>query len=222
VPLSDLRRRTLTAVVYGAVVLVAALAPFAVFVLAVLAMLAISLFELARLGRAGYAAAIELLVLILGAVSLLYLRVLGDSPGTPFYSRLGLGPLLMTIAAVWAADVGAYLIGSAVGRHRIAPRLSPGKTWEGTISSFVIAAAVVVVWNRPALGLAQWAIVAAVLVGPAAFAGDLLESWMKRRAGVKDSGTLLPGHGGMLDRIDSLVAAATVVAGAITYLAPLG
>jgi phosphatidate cytidylyltransferase len=124
----------------------------------------------------------------------------------------------MTLVAVWAADVGAYVVGSLIGRRKIAPRISPGKTWEGTIAGFVAAAAVVVLWSRPGLGLPPVSIVIAILIGPIAFAGDLLESWVKRRAGVKDSGTILPGHGGMLDRIDSLVAAAPLVAVSIVLL----
>lgn len=220
--MTDLPQRAVTAVIYGLVVLVAVVGPRELFVVALAAMVALALIELVGLMRAGTAAALELLVLLLGAASLFYLRVLSDTPGTPFYAIFGLGPLLMTVVAVWAADVAAYLVGSRFGRTRIAPRISPGKTWEGTLASFVAAGVVVLLWNRPFQGLPQWAALAAVLLGPSAFVGDLLESWMKRRAGVKDSGTLLPGHGGILDRIDSLLAAATLVAGLITYLTPLG
>ena len=128
--------------------------------------------------------------------------------------------LLMTIAAVWAADVAGYLVGSLVGTRKIVPRISPGKTWEGTLVGFLAAALVVAVANAPFVHL--WWVVTAVLIGPVAFAGDLLESWLKRRAGVKDSGTLLPGHGGLLDRIDSLMAAAPLVAATIIYLGRMG
>ena len=93
---------------------------------------------------------------------------------------------------------------------------------EGTVAGLVAAALFVIFWNRPFVGLPVWSVVAAALIGPAAFGGDLLESWAKRRAGVKDSGGLLPGHGGVLDRIDSLVAAAPVVAGTIVLLGRMG
>jgi phosphatidate cytidylyltransferase len=219
---TDLRRRTVTAVVYAAIVLVVVLAPRELFLVAVAVVVLLALGELVRLRRAGIAAALELLVLGLGAASLVLLRSITDTPGTFFSSRYGLGPLLMTILAVWAADVTGYAVGSVAGRHRIVPRISPGKTWEGTIAGFLAAAAIVILWNRPHLGISVWSAVMAVLIGPAAFGGDLLESWVKRRAGVKDSGTLLPGHGGMLDRIDSLMAAATLVVGVILALAPLG
>lgn len=218
----DLPRRTVTAVVYGAIVLIAVLAPQGVFLIGLAVVVVLALGELVRLRRAGIAAALELGVVGLGAASLVHLRDLTDTSGTFFYSRYGLGPLLMTILAVWAADVIGYGIGSLVGRHRIVPRISPGKTWEGTIAGFLAAAAVVILWNRPDLGISLWSAVIAVLIGPAAFGGDVLESWVKRRAGVKDSGTLLPGHGGMLDRIDSLMAAATLVVAVILVFAPLG
>ena len=120
------------------------------------------------------------------------------------------------------AFVVAYVVGSTVGRRRIVPRISPGKTWEGTIAGFVAAGVVVILWSRPGLGVPLVSALIAVLIGPAAFAGDLLESWVKRRAGVKDSGTLLPGHGGILDRIDSLVAAAPLVALLIVFLGRMG
>jgi phosphatidate cytidylyltransferase len=108
--------------------------------------------------------------------------------------------------------VGAYAVGSVAGRRKIAPRISPGKTWEGTFGGFG-AAALAVLGVSALFGLGRpEAAVAALAIGPLALAGDLLESLVKRRAGVKDSGTLFPGHGGMLDRIDSLLAAAPLVA----------
>jgi phosphatidate cytidylyltransferase len=214
---SDLPRRTVTALVYGAVVLIAVLAPPAAFYALLAAAATVAAIELAGLRRAGGPAVAELLVVVVGMGALVWLRI---------YSEPVFGPaavpseLLMTFLAVWAIDVVAYLVGSALGRHRIVPRLSPGKTWEGTVAGVVAGALVVILWNRPFLAFPNWAAVAAILIGPVAFAGDLLESWVKRRAGVKDSGTLLPGHGGILDRIDSLVAAAALVALAMALIGP--
>ena len=124
------------------------------------------------------------------------------------------GPALaMTLlAVVWAADTGAWFIGRRFGRTRLAPHVSPGKTWEGVAGGVVAGTATgaAAAWW---LGLA-WSdlLPAAALASGASVVGDLYESVAKRRAGVKDSGRLLPGHGGVLDRIDGLTAAAPVYA----------
>ena len=199
----DLQRRTITALIYAAIVLVAAFAPPIVFgaVLIVTAVLALA--EIVALRSAGFVAVTEAVLVIVGCTSLYFLRTLsGSDPSVP---------LLIAIFAVWAADVAAYAVGSSFGKRKIAPAISPGKTWEGTIAGFLAAAAVVLAVVAPT-GIFVWAALAAVTIGPVAFAGDLLESWLKRRAGVKDSGTLLPGHGGVLDRIDSLLAVGPLVA----------
>lgn len=210
--MSGLARRAPTAIAYGAFVLAALFAPPEVFVGATGLLAVLALLELLRMWRAGLPAALELALLALGTASLIFLRYVGS----PF------GPLFMTIAAVWAADVAAYAVGSTVGRRKIVPSVSPGKTWEGTIAGVLAAAGVVVLANAPVVGFQPWWVVVAVLIGPTAFAGDLLESWVKRRVGVKDSGALLPGHGGVLDRIDSLVAAAPVVALSLVLLGRMG
>lgn len=211
--MSSLARRTPTAVAYGAVVLAAILGPRELFLVVVGLLVAVALAELLRLTRAGAPVIVQAAVLIGGAAALVFLRDLGAFPYVP---------VLMTVLAVWAADVAGYGVGSVFGRRKIAPSISPGKTWEGTVAGFVAAAAVVLLFNLPAAGMQAWWVVAAVLIGPVALSGDLLESWIKRRAGVKDSGAILPGHGGVLDRIDSLVAAAPLVAGAILLLGRLG
>jgi phosphatidate cytidylyltransferase len=207
----DLRRRSITAIVYAAVVLVAALAPAIVFVpvLAIISVLAVA--ELVALRRAGLPVLVEFVLVALGLLALALLRAVSNPPGL----------LLMTIVAVWAADVGAYLVGSAVGRRKIVPRLSPGKTWEGTIAGFSAAAAVVLL-AIPFVKFDLAQVLIAILIGPAAFAGDLAESWVKRRAGVKDSGTLFPGHGGLLDRIDSLLTASVLVVAVILITRRMG
>jgi phosphatidate cytidylyltransferase len=205
----DLPRRTASAAVYGAVALIAIFGPPELFYAALAAVLVLAALELAALRTAGIAAAIQLLVLVAGTAALVWLRIESESVFGPARAP---SELLMTFLAVWAADVSAYVVGSRFGRNKIAPRISPGKTWEGTIAGFAAAAAVVILWNRPFLAFPDSALAVALLFGPTAFAGDLLESWVKRRAGVKDSGRLIPGHGGVLDRIDSLVAAAPLVA----------
>lgn len=123
--------------------------------------------------------------------------------------------VLILLLFVWIGDTAAYYAGRAFGRHKMAPRISPGKTWEGAVASVLGAVAVgVLAWRLlPRYGsgddttLVNW-IVLAIVVNVAAQAGDLVESMIKRGAGVKDSGSLLPGHGGMLDRIDALLFAA--------------
>ena len=220
--MSDLPRRTVTAAVYGAVVLAAVRGPAELFALLLAAAFVLSFLELVALRRAGGAALAEGVVLVAGVASLAYLRLAAAPRPLGCGRDCMWGPLLMTIVAVWAADVAAYVVGSTVGRRKIVPRISPGKTWEGTVAGFLAAAAVVVLWSRPELGLPPESIAIALLIGPVAFAGDLLESWVKRRAGVKDSGTLLPGHGGMLDRIDSLLTAAPLVVISLAVLAPMG
>jgi len=136
------------------------------------------------------------------------------------------GPSLVTfvLCVVWAGDIAALYVGRTLGRHKLAPRLSPNKTWEGTIGS--VAGSLIVAGGL--LGLAAWLetwnsawlsfpdetwywIALAALVNIAAQVGDLAESALKRSVGVKDSGNLLPGHGGVLDRIDALLLAAPVL-----------
>jgi phosphatidate cytidylyltransferase len=119
--------------------------------------------------------------------------------------------LLFTLVLVWVGDSAAYFVGSGIGRWKMAPQISPNKTWEGAGANFLGAlfvAAIFGYWTRipPAHMLAMGAV--GSLAGQI---GDLFESAWKRSAGVKDSGTILPGHGGMLDRIDALILAAPAV-----------
>jgi phosphatidate cytidylyltransferase len=126
--------------------------------------------------------------------------------------------VILALFATFACDTSAYFVGRAWGKHRMTPTISPHKTWEGAIGGFVGAVAAALAL-RYLLSLGDWslplsyveAIGVGCLVGIAAQLGDLLESLLKRRAGVKDSGNLLPGHGGVLDRIDSLVFTGVIV-----------
>ncbi len=161
------------------------------------------------------------------------------------------GPLflLYLMLLVWCGDTAAYYVGRAIGKHKLAPRVSPGKSWEGAVASVVAAVLVgwllfhfilpiagalrsirllgtvrsvstYTSWEPSTSGAPLWLIAAfAIAVNVAAQFGDLVESALKRGAGVKDSGTLLPGHGGVLDRVDALLLALPV--GMIFYLTGL-
>jgi len=134
-----------------------------------------------------------------------------------FIVRLhGIGPegpklLLFVLVLVWAGDTLAYFVGRAVGRLPMAPKLSPKKTWEGAVANLFGSLLVGVLFARWMTVELRHLLVMAGLGNIAGQGGDLLESAYKRSAGVKDSGFLLPGHGGVLDRIDALILAAPVV-----------
>ena len=121
--------------------------------------------------------------------------------------------ILWMFVVVWAADSGAYFAGRAFGRRRLAPGVSPGKTWEGAFggTALAVVAASAMAWGLGWQPLSGWVLLAAGLA-VVAILGDLFESAVKRARNVKDSGGLLPGHGGVLDRIDSTVAVAPVLA----------
>ncbi len=142
--------------------------------------------------------------------------------------------VIYTLLAVWAGDIFAYFVGRALGRHRMSPEISPKKTWEGAIASIVASVIIGTLWFQHAPGISSGLlrvgligrrdgifaleqpplgpiIVLSAVVNLAAQLGDLAESLIKRGAGVKDSGSILPGHGGMLDRIDALLFAVPVV-----------
>jgi phosphatidate cytidylyltransferase len=143
-----------------------------------------------------------------------HLVVLRDIPE---HGRLA---ILTVLIAIFAADSGAYLVGRAVGRHKLAPAISPGKSWEGVVGGFV--AGIFATWvslyeTGFADGWRSLALGAAIVV--AALVGDLLQSVVKRDVGIKDSGRLLAGHGGVWDRTDSILVAAPV---AVYVLAGLG
>jgi phosphatidate cytidylyltransferase len=125
--------------------------------------------------------------------------------------RVGKQLVLFTLVLVWAGDILAYFVGKSVGRLKMAPALSPKKTWEGAAANVVASILVAIVFARWMQIDTLTLIAIAAAANIAGQAGDLIESAYKRGASVKDSGALLPGHGGMLDRIDSLILAAPVV-----------
>jgi phosphatidate cytidylyltransferase len=135
------------------------------------------------------------------AIAILFLR---EQP-------LGFALALWTLAIVWATDIGAYFAGRAIGGPKLAPVISPNKTWAGLVGGMV-AAAIVGALIAKFGHLPTRALWIAPLLAVVAQLGDLLESGMKRHAGVKDSGKILPGHGGLLDRIDGLLPVAILVA----------
>jgi phosphatidate cytidylyltransferase len=135
------------------------------------------------------------LYISLGVSSLYFLR-----------EKAGFAAVLLVLIATWSNDTFAYFAGKTFGKHKLAPKISPGKTWEGFFGGalgsicmpLILSNFLTPLTTTQILGVA----VPCVLLAPA---GDLIESWIKRRHGVKDSGTLLPGHGGVLDRIDALL-----------------
>ena len=131
---------------------------------------------------------------------------------------IGPGLLLGLMAVVWIADSTAYFAGRKFGRHKLAPAISPGKTWEGVAGAFFGVTLYGLAWGvgnssaAPFSSGLMWGMLLLWLLTIFSILGDLFESWMKRGAGLKDSGRLLPGHGGVLDRIDALTAAMPVAA----------
>lgn len=120
--------------------------------------------------------------------------------------------VLYLFAVVWANDISAYLTGMAFGKHPMAPQISPKKTWEGFAGGLIGAIAISMVLGHYLLGgqLTVF-VICGVIIALAAVAGDLFESWLKRKAGMKDSGVIFPGHGGFLDRFDAMLGVGVVV-----------
>jgi phosphatidate cytidylyltransferase len=119
--------------------------------------------------------------------------------------------LFALLAVVWLGDTAAFYFGSMWGRHKMAPMVSPNKSWEGAVAGLVVAVLVTAAWSWWRLDRLSWPLIAlGGVTAVAAQIGDLVESLIKRAAGVKDSGNLFPGHGGVLDRMDALMFAAPV------------
>ncbi len=131
------------------------------------------------------------------------------------WQPLGSSYLLLMLLWIWGADTGAFFVGRRFGKHKLAPAISPGKTWEGAFGGVVVVLLIALVAGMlfpfgfaHAVGLLILALIIAII----SVIGDLFESLIKRQTGIKDSGTLLPGHGGVLDRLDSLISSAPVFA----------
>lgn len=162
----------------------------------------------AQVGR--WPAAIAGLCVLVPAVTTL-LRVATEWPQ-------GLRAVLLIGGVAVAMDTGGYFFGRAFGRHKLAPRVSPGKTWEGLLGGLLLLFVLALLFSYW-LPYARWPFVALALVsGLFSVVGDLTESLFKRANGLKDSGRMLPGHGGMLDRIDSVTAAAPVMTLCLIWL----
>ena len=150
-------------------------------------------------GSKGVSTVIGASILLLGFASILFLKVI-----SPYL-------LLYPMILVWVADSGAFFAGRRFGKHKLAPQVSPGKTWEGVVGalllSFCLAAlAFYIAKHHIPISFSAWILLSLITV-LFSIVGDLFESLFKRLRNLKDSGTLLPGHGGVLDRIDSLLAA---------------
>jgi phosphatidate cytidylyltransferase len=147
---------------------------------------------------------VAVLYALAAVVALLWLR---------HQPALGRQTIVWIVFCIWATDTGAYVVGRAAGGAKLAPRISPSKTWSGLVGGMAWAAVASAAVGY-AFGLGETIPLAVIGAGLAAVGqiGDLLESAAKRSAGVKDSGTLIPGHGGLLDRVDGLVAVLLVVA----------
>lgn len=144
------------------------------------------------------------------------LLVLGAMAGLWFIrDALGMTAALWVFGMVWATDIGAYFAGRAFGGALLAPKISPSKTWSGLIGGMVAAliASATIGDRAGIIGVPLWI---GLFMGLLAQLGDLAQSWMKRRAGVKDSGKLIPGHGGLFDRVDGVLPVALLL-GALAF-----
>jgi phosphatidate cytidylyltransferase len=202
--LSELFVRTATGLVLVAAALLAAFVGGNIFAVFVATIATAMFYEWTRIvrgwGVVWYASGF--VYALIPALALLWIR-----------ERSGLDLLIWAFIVTWSTDIGAYFAGRRFGRRKLAPSISPGKTVEGLYGGIAAATLLGGAWAL-ARGLGLALLPLAALFAIAAQAGDLFESGMKRRAGVKDSGTWLPGHGGVLDRLDGLVPVAVLTAAA--------
>ena len=204
--MNELAVRTLTGAIMIVIALLAAYVGGTVFAWAVAAVATLLFYEWTRITK-GWGAAWYIggfVYALMPALALLWIRERDEH---------GLSLLLWAFIVTWSTDIGAYFAGRSFGKRKLAPTISPNKTVEGLFGGIAAATLFGGAWvlaTRLSVSLLALAPVLAI----AAQAGDLFESGMKRRAGVKDSGTWLPGHGGALDRLDGLVPVAVLTAAA--------
>jgi len=204
--MNELLVRTVTGIVMIAVALLAAIEGGNLFAFLVAAIATLMFYEWTRIVR-GWGAAWYIsgfIYALLPALELLWIRERDDH---------GLYLLVWTFIVTWSTDIGAYFAGRSFGKRKLAPTISPNKTVEGLFGGIAAATLLGGAWTL-AMGLGPALLALAPVLAIAAQAGDLFESGMKRRAGIKDSGAWLPGHGGALDRLDGLVPVAVLTAAA--------
>ena len=202
--MNELSLRTFAAIAMMAVALAAAVLGGYVFAILVAAAATVIFYEWTRITRGwglGWSIGGFVYALI-PALALLWVRDRADD---------GLALIFWIFIVTWATDIGAYFVGRAYGRAKLAPSISPGKTVAGLYGGIAAAAILGGAWAWFAK-LNPTLFVLAPLFALAAQGGDLFESWMKRRAGIKDSGGWLPGHGGLFDRLDGLIPVAVLTA----------
>ncbi len=152
---------------------------------------------------------------------LLVLSLFGQSMFNLYYHDLGRDLIVYLLFLVWASDIGAYFAGKQWGKHKLIPLVSPGKTVEGAAGGFILSMLIALgghYFFQP-VNTGRWFLIA-IIVSVISVFGDLFISMLKRRSKVKDTGNLLPGHGGILDRLDSLIAALPLFNCGLIYLAP--
>ena len=203
----DLRKRVFSALVLAPIAIAGVWVGGIAFILIVAALMAgltVEWLGLCRQSRwpalrpAGFA------YVVLAGVAIVWLRHDPDA---------GRADVLFLLFIVWADDIGAYLAGRLIGGPRLAPHISPGKTWSGSVGGLFAAVAAGLFVAHFLAGAVTWRTAAiAAFLAIVAQAGDLVESFVKRRLEVKDSGHLIPGHGGLFDRLDGVLAAAPVAA----------
>ena len=205
--MNELMVRTLSGVVMMAIALLAVFMGGYVFAVFVGLVATIIFYEWSRMVRdwgLGWKI-LGFFYALVPALALLWIRERGD------VAKWVPSLLIWVLIVTWATDIGAYFAGRRFGRRKLAPAISPNKTVEGLYGGMAVATVLSAGWVL-LMGLPTLLIVVAPVIAAVAQGGDLFESWMKRKAGVKDSGNLLPGHGGVLDRLDGLVVVAVLTA----------